>query len=266
MLPIIALRAAAMARHAAATRKISRLKTVKGAVISGTKDDPRVARKLIGKYTQKQLNAYIARLDKFVSRETQFQGLRDGKYTTKQAWQAYKQSEQFANDLRKQKLDKYGDNSIRGSTVRERVEYAQNRSGKSMGNPETNFSWKMVNRSPEQIQGPEQLDKLHKALLKRGSQEAVDKEIKAAWESIDKMFEMIRDDALYNKLKSLTKDQFEEMWLTPGLAREISLMYENLMRYESVGDDPYGERLGLRGMESDSSAMLHSMIDEILSR
>ena len=43
-------------------------------------------------------------------------------------------------------------------------------------------------------------------------------------------------------------------------------VYENLMRYESVGDDPYGERPGLRGMESDSSSMLHSMIDEILSR
>lgn len=65
------LRALAMRRHKAATRKVSRLRG-NGVEIGGTNADVRVNPANIKRYTTKQLNAYIGRLDNFNSRNNSF--------------------------------------------------------------------------------------------------------------------------------------------------------------------------------------------------
>lgn len=68
---IQALRELARKRHRAATQKVSRLKA-KGVDVASAKLDPRRDPASFKKLNSIQLRAHIARLDKFVSRETQF--------------------------------------------------------------------------------------------------------------------------------------------------------------------------------------------------
>lgn len=85
--------------HQNATRKVSRIRA-KGVEIGGTSADPRRAIKNVGRYTEKQLRAYLRELDQFRSRSVQYlPAASPQNRISAAAWREYKKLEREYNEI-----------------------------------------------------------------------------------------------------------------------------------------------------------------------
>lgn len=92
------LRAQAKKLERAAGNKISRMRKSKGVEVAGTKYDTRVGAEKLNRYTTKQLETHIKRMQGFNSRKTQFVPMVHGKPLPIQKWREAKREEKREND------------------------------------------------------------------------------------------------------------------------------------------------------------------------
>lgn len=87
-------------KRQAASNKIARVKRNTGANVAGTQFDPRRQPGIEKRYNARQLQAHINELNQFLSRGTQFVGLRGGKPAPKGEWNVYKRREAWQEEAR----------------------------------------------------------------------------------------------------------------------------------------------------------------------
>lgn len=243
------LRALVAARHDAATRKVSRIKSATGAQVSGTEFDPRTSKSRIKKYTRKQLASYMARLDRFNDRSNQFVSDASRNPIPRSEFREYKRREAQFNKVVSDNLDRYKDVYIpaSGQTVGERIAMTTP-THRHMTDTGVNRPLP-IDRKPEQIASRKALQKMVRDLKKKGTKTWVRREIKRGQDELTKMLDVVGSDPLMKAIGKLTPDQFNIVWNYTNFATRASLVYEVEQRKLKGGnpsaflDDTYDTQL-----------------------
>ncbi len=220
VLPIVALRAVALARRAAATRKIARIAR-QGVKLEGTIFDPRAAVESIGRYNTKQLESQIAKLDEFVNRRTQFVGDAKGRPIPRHEFNNYKRNiERQYNDMldaKRREVEKLV--LPNGTTVGERMKAL-----KEIRKMTSDFD-KLFRNSTDFVSR----DALHKVgdSLKKQMTTAFQQRMAAGSRRIGRqMMDSIGRPDLGDLLDQLSDEQFEKLWNHTPFADEAKHRYE----------------------------------------
>jgi len=223
-----AKRSLARQRHRAASQKISRY-NAKDISISGSKHDPRVSPEKLKRYNAKQLDSYIAKVDAFVSRETQFVKGAKGAVLPAHGQYGWKRVAQMQDALNKEKARRLGEISgIRiessGMTVGERVEMSTPKhpvtSPPSSYAPHVPFT-----RTPGGIPNEKKLKKLVKELEGKQGQDYFDKKYESQYKAARKMVAGIRNRKLSTEFKDLNPTEFNLLWNYTNFSEVTSLDY-----------------------------------------
>jgi len=239
-----ALRELAVKRHRAASQKVSRLKRNKGVDVSGTRNDPRtVDPERFKRMNSIQLGAHIARLDKFVSRETQFAAGARGKILSGDLWQRNRQLQAHVNKQRERKFESikdihipsFGTVVVNGKSVPATVENMQAMKPihPVTGNPSSRAPHLPVNISSKSIPSDKQLRKANKELEAKASAEYNDRLVRRDRKITSKFLSTIAKvnsskelKEIRNIYKGLTPGQFEFMWNYTKFSDISSFDYE----------------------------------------
>jgi len=224
---IESLRAQARARHKAATRKVSRLRTQKGVELTGTKIDPRRDPHLLKRYTTRQLKAYIAQLDSFVDRKTQFVGDARKRPLNPATWGEYAQLEKQYNAKVRAEFDRiaglklpHGD-----QTIGERMAM-MTPTHRAAYDPAVNAPYSPPTRKPKNMASDRALRRLTADMRDRLSPSRQRRDTARDRDAFGKMAELINQPDLVKAVKGLSDAQFRVMWNYTGFATDISLSYE----------------------------------------
>lgn len=234
-----ALRELARQRHRAATRKVSRLNTQSGVEISGTSLDPRTEPAKIKRYTRKQLESYVNRLNAFTDRSTQYVALGDGEIITGKEWQKYKQPETRYNRRTNKRLAEVEDKELpSGTTIGRHLKTttADRRSARGVA---VNRPYDPPSRKPQDITDRKALKKLTKDYNRRIRTDFERKQVKAAQKVFHKMANIIKNDELNKAIASLTPDQFRVLWNYTDFANAVSQDYDVMMKMLTGTDKAY---------------------------
>lgn len=235
------LRSLARSRHRAATKKISRNKTSFGAEISGTTFDPRRDLSKVSKYNTTQLKSYIQELDNFSSRGTQF--VPDSQYRPipKSAWNQYKEAEKALNKLSAAEFNKVKHKKLPGGfTVEQQLAMTESLHP-YMHNPASGPDHRGIHRKSKTVKSLESLEKLELDMRKRATPEHRKKLEEANRISVNKMLDVIGDEAMRERINKLSSEKFNFMWRYSGkFANDMSMTYEAVRKMmekekESVG-------------------------------
>lgn len=225
------LRALAIQRHKAATKKISRNTVARGAKISGTEFDPRRSLALVRNYNSKQLAVYIKKVDEFTSRKTQF--VPDAKYRPMPIgdWQKYKAAEKTLNDINQKRFKKIKDLKLpNGFTVAQKLSQTDSLHPQ-MHNPASNSAHREINRRSKTAKSLQALAKLEMDMKNRATPE-----YRAHLEaqnrlSVSKMLDVIGDGKMKLEISALSSEKFNFLWDYSGeFANNLSMSYEALKK------------------------------------
>jgi len=226
---INAKRLQASKRHRAASQKVSRLKS-KDVLISGTKYDPRVAPEKIKRYTSKQLDAYIAKVDSFVSRETQFVAGAKGKPLPatggRYTWGNYARMQKQLNKDKAKGLADISDIYIpsQGMTVGERVEMSTPKHP-VMSPPASYAPHIPYSKSSRGIPNEKQLKELVRDMERKQGGAYFEKKHKSQLTAAKKMIKGISNKELAKEFKSLTPWEFNLLWNYTNFAEVTATDY-----------------------------------------
>jgi len=221
------LRAKVMARHKAATRKVSRLKNVVGVEVSGTKVDPRRSPAKIRHYTTAQLNTYMRELDTFTSRSTQFVPDARRKPMSADKWHTYQKAELAYNQKVKSDFSRIEDIYVPrlGMTIGERMDMVTPKHRQAY-NPAVNAPYEPPTRKPTNVMSEKALEKLTAAMVKRGTPEHNKQLILDAREQFSLMAEVINEPELRDRISELTDTQFLVAWNYTPLPTALGMWYD----------------------------------------
>ena len=244
------LRAEALAKHKAATRKISRLKTSKGAVISGTQYDPRKSPALLKRYTTPQLKAYLRRLEYFNSRKVQFVGDMRKRPVEQGTWTEYQRAEKKYHDRVRTEFERIKDLKmpVGDQTIGDRMEQITP-TQRGAYNPPVNAPYNPTQRKPRMITSESSMRKLTEDMLRKASPENRAKEIARDRETFTKMAELINEPGLAQAVNGLTANQFHLLWNYTGFANDWGLSYatmKNRLTERDVGTGHEEMQIALR--------------------
>lgn len=230
------LRDLARKRHRAATQKISRAKKQTGAELSGSKFDPRKELGSLKRMNSIQLKAHIARLETFVSRETQFVAGKNNIPLPASKFQKVKELEKQYNETGKKNLSQIENVFLdsAGMTVGERVA-ATLPKHPTMAPPASHAPHLPYNRSSKGIPNEKALDKLIKDMKAKTKPGYVRKKLNQQWDAAEKMVEGIRNSKLADEFATLTDKEFNMLWNYTNFAEVSSLDY--LIRKSMLHDD-----------------------------
>lgn len=252
-----AKRAEAIRVTRGATRKISRLKTKVDVVVAHSEYDPRKSPKLIRKYTDKQLNAYMARVAAFNDRSTQF--VPDA-YKRPIPAGEFKPLHLAELQAKNRALDTYNtvkdirlpgvDNKPGSETIGQRRD--KMRSDRKMaGNPSVNDPYDPKVRKSTDITSRTAVKKLTRDAKKKAAPGWEKKELKRQIGEFEKMIGRIGDADMAAAVKSLTPGQFRTLWNDTNFATAISTEYtiyqsknvdkEDKAWYETVLSDSFAD-------------------------
>lgn len=224
---IARMRAHAIARHKAATKKISRNKTAGGANIAGSQFDPRRDLSKVKNYNAKQLATYVSQLDSFVSRKTQF--VPDSGYRPMpvSAWNRLKDAEKALNKINTANFNKVKNTKLpSGWTVEQKLSQTDP-IHPHMHNPASNSAHREIDRRSRSIKSLQALEKLEMDLRKRATPKHQKFLEQQARLSVKKMLEIMGDDEMQNRISKLSSGKFNFMWNYSGkFAMDMSLQYE----------------------------------------
>ena len=223
-----ALRTEARRLQRNANRKASRLKTLKNVHIGATSHDPRVAAKMIGKYTTKQLIAYNKRLTTFNSRTVSFVAGAEGQPIPTDLFLKYKSAEQAHNRIYDSRMDEFGHLIAPGSgmTIKERDQSFFESGGKRARGRAENSPFVKFDRNPEDIKSVDALNKLIDDYTKKNRQSTFKKTLKAEREELNKMLIAIGDEKMIDRANKLTDNQFDILFHETKFATDVSTKYE----------------------------------------
>ena len=236
------LRALARKRHAAATRKVNRLRNTKDADVAGTKFDPRRDLAGLKRYNTAQVMAYIKRLDSFLDRRNQFVGdarQRPIPVYGKNGWKEYQDAQNKYNRLAVGKFDDIRDVRLpSGMTVGER-EATLKSDHPLAGNPSVIKPHAPVVREPRNIAHPDKLKGLIKDLNYKMSKSYDKKQLAQDRDELSKIMAVVKEPGLQAKINSLSARQFNVLWNYTNFATAASFMYAVLQSQMTKGEQPW---------------------------
>jgi len=223
-------------RHRAATRKVSRLKSTQGVVLGGTKYDPRKDLSSLKKLNSIQLKAYIARIETFVSRDTQFVAGKGNIPLPATKFQRLKRAEAQYNAIAKANLSEIENINLpsAGMTIGQRVE-ATTPKHPTTAPPASHAPHLPINRSSKGIPNEKALSKLIKDMEAKSNPRYVKKKLGQQWDAAQKMVEGISNKNLSQMFSTLTDKEFNVLWNYTNFAEVSSLDY--LIRKSMLHDD-----------------------------
>jgi len=252
-----ALRAQAMARHRAATRKVSRLNRRAGVSVSGSRVDPRSTPKNIRNYNATQLRSYINKLNKFVDRSVQFVPDANRQPISSATWKKYKSLERRYNDKIADHFSRYKDIFIgpANTTVGDRMK-ATTPDFPHMQDRAVNAPYTPLDRSSVNIGSERALKKLITDIRRRSSGKSINKRIRNDKSQFRELMKTVSDPSLVEKIEGLTTEQFDLLWNYSGFATAVSLGYEMSKALLSDNEKPWHS-----GVLKDSVNSAHELAD-----
>lgn len=184
------LRARAEMLHNRATSKISRLKK-NGVILSGTNLDPRPNKRNYRKYTKRQLESVILRLERFTERGGATVPLRHGRINEAE----YLEFKRLERQRNKQKLeflnyvknfDAFGDGSMTVGQAIATVRPDAPRMGHALGDP-----YMTTDKKSHHIQSPKAFRELLKSVKEKRDSGYVADQVRAIKKSIQGMAEYL---------------------------------------------------------------------------
>ena len=209
-----------------ATKKVSRLKVKRDAPISGTNYDPRRAPKAEKHYTLKQAQAYRADLQGFLSRGTQFVGGAKGFVMKQEQWNAYKKLEkQYNSRVNAHFSSVSGIKLPFGETIGSRMA-RRKPPHPQMAYEAFHSPYNPPERSPKAVQSDKALRKLMDKMAEKANPRYEKDSIEKNRHQFLGMADRLGDDALVEKVKKLTDEQFNVLWNFSEMPYDMSLWYE----------------------------------------
>lgn len=264
------LRAEALKRQKAVTRKVSRLKRQfndagqeVGPVISGTDLDPRKPNSTIKRYTKTQLRSHIDRLNAFVDRDVQFVGLGDRARTPLPAeeWDRYKALEAQRNAIIRERNRQVENIFVapQGMTVAQRKRWLERNRNRRGTNPAVNRE-EVIEREPFSLTKASGLTKLIEAHEKRLVAGYDEEKMAAAHEEFMGMMDRVGDEVMGLMVESLTPGQFDILWNETSFATALGTVYE-IMKKQAMGKVTDEERLQQQSQIDGQMEMVADLIE-----
>lgn len=249
------LRADVERMRRSATRKISRLKTGKSVVISGTEFDPRRATKAHKSYTRKQLKSYQRELENFLSRKTQFVPDASRRPIPRNEWLDYKKVEAQHRDSVGKIFERMKNVELpSGETVSERLA-KMDVLHKQMHNPVTNPFYDPRDRSSSDVTSRESLRKLQKDLKKKSSPRNQSARVSEARSQLEKMLSVINSPEIASAVKSLSQGQFVALWNYTAFASAIAMSYDSAQKMLTPREESWGHEK-IRQQSNDAMELI----------
>lgn len=234
------LRAQARARHKAATRKVSRLKTNNDVEISGTKLDPRRDLANLKRYNAKQLESYIGKLDSFVSRETSYVAGARRKPLPGNLWHTYESLENALRRKNAKPFEQVKDVFVPSLGMTVEQFHGAKPTHPVTGNPSSRAPHIVNKRSPKGIPNEKQLNKLIKNTREKLNPDYDEKVFKRDKKVARKMLtdigkvtgafiidgKRVTVASMKRDIGAMSKDQFNFLWNNTNFADIASFDYE----------------------------------------
>jgi hypothetical protein len=238
-----------------ASRKIARHDNLRNIDLTGTKYDPRRAKGVELRYTNRQLLTYRANLQNFMSRKTQFYGTAKGGIITAAQWRSYKNVERQYNKFAVEEFSRYAKLKLpTGETIAQRMGKVTPTHRRMGSNPSVNSPYQGYDRDPKNIASFRSLKRLTDSLARRLTDDH--KEVSESRKQFNEMISVIGDAELERKINALTDEQFKIAWRYGGLAEKIALEYEMAMKLLTDKDSAFAnEIMTTMGKEA------HSIVD-----
>lgn len=222
-----ALRALARAKHRNAGKKVSRIQNSDdGILIRGSKHDPRRDAKAISRYTEKQLNAYISKLDKFLSRKTQFVADAYSKPIPKQTWKRWLAAEDARNRRKADLFNKVKDIELpNGQGTIGDYEARTRPKRPEMTRSATANPYAQTQRGSRDFTSVKSVEKLIRKAQRDWLDSDIKKRVKMARKVMDDMLEHVGDGVtLRNRIKGLNDWQINILWNYSGRMPQLASM------------------------------------------
>ena len=208
------------------TKKISRTKKTKDALLSGTQFDPRRAPKTEKRYTKRQAEAYRQELQGFLSRGNQYVGGANGYVMKQKQWNAYKKLEQQYNSRVNQNFDKVAGIQLpQGETIASRMA-RRTPTHPQMVYEAFHHPYNPPVRSPKAVESDKGLRKLMDKMAEKANPRYQKDSIEKNRHQFLGMADRLGDEALAEKVKKLTDEQFNVLWNFSEMPYDMSLWYE----------------------------------------
>jgi hypothetical protein len=220
------LRSLARRREIAAQRKVARIKRNTGAIVAGTEFDPRRAKGSIDRYNSQQLKAYVAKLDSFVSRKTQFEGGYRGAPISRTQWREYKRYERDYAQQVDNFYAKYADRVLpNNQTVASYMKQTHIPQAMFKTDPAVNSLYKAHTREASAMTGNDMVAKFAQQMKKK-AQSGIECARKSSKRAATKMVREV-DKQLYSKIKKMSNEQFDLLWNYSPFGAELALSYHS---------------------------------------
>lgn len=224
------LRDEARKAHRAAGNKASRLRTVKGVEVSGTKYDVRRDPAKIKRYNKAQLESYIADLKGFTNRRNNYVAGSAGTPIPATLWNQYQQAERRFNSTGAEKFSKVADIFLPGlgRTIGERTADLNPKARRADGEI-ANRPYSELHKKPSSIPSVEALLKSMKYMDKKNAPDYNTVKLRVLRENALKMIEPIGDKEMTHRIKSMSDNDFDFLWNYTQFAKEALPKYLKAM-------------------------------------
>lgn len=240
------LRAEVRKRQQAANAKARRLRA-KGVEIEGTQFDPRRNAAPINRYTKRQLNDYLSKLNEFTSRSNQFVPLSGGSFVPAREWRKYRTAERRYNQIANREYGKVADLKLplTGMTVSERDATMRptNRKIRRAAGEAVRRIYEPVNIRPENVEGPEALRKLTQQRQRQISRPYKAEETERQRREMRAMLDRIGESDMMKEAEKLTDEQFSTLWNYGTFATDLSRDYERIQLLATGGASAQQDRV-----------------------
>lgn len=233
------LRAIVRRRRSAVTAKENRIKRNTGVDIRGTKEDPRKPINAVKEMGRRELNNYLAELNRFMSRSSGFVAGNNGALIPKKDWLEYKRLEKQYNNIGNLHFESIANIFIplSGMTVAERERLMEPDSKRAQGDIR-HKPFSPLNRDSTNIKSKEALDKLKKSLESKVRPDYLPRQIKEARSQLKAMLKGVGNGSLIRDANALTDAQFNVLWNYTGFAGSVSRVYgSGSHRGKNIQDD-----------------------------
>lgn len=208
------------------SRKISRIKSKTGAIVANTEFDPRKGAGKVQTMRTRDVESHIRKLEKTLSRATQFVAGVRGAPLPRKAFNAYKTGEQALTGKAEADIARFANERLPGpgtETIGQRQAKIRTKHPTAM-----NKGYIPPERQPFNIKDIESLKKLTKSNAKRMTKKFAKAEHERAKVEFGKMVEVFKNEKLTKDVTSLSSGQFDMLWNLTRFADAMSLSYHHI--------------------------------------
>lgn len=222
------LRAEAAKLRTAVSNKIARNRRA-GVNIAGSEFDPRRSAGIEKRYNRAQLTAYIASMRPFMSRGNQFVPDANARPIPRGEFRAYKATEAAQAAIRAQRDVDMGDIKLPGGlTVRQQQAMVPKSAGSAVYGPYKTYDLQSTDFADRAAVG-----EMRGMLAKQLKSNFLPERIQAGRENLNKVLEILGQDAMIEKVDKLSDFQFDVFWFGTNIPEAIFMQYEIIQAQRS---------------------------------